>query len=88
MACSLTNLSNTWVPHQNSQLIGWRQLLVYILQEDRHSTLVASCLPVARTVNEQKVNDFILFVLYFQLVALLVSGPADGTIRVQCKDVI
>lgn len=87
MAC-LTNLSGTWVLHIHSQLVGWRQLLVHILQEDRHTTLVSSCLPVARTVDKEIVFDFLLFALYFQLVAVLVSRPADGTIRVQCQDVV
>jgi len=61
---------------------------VNVLQEDRHPTLVASRLPTARTINEQIVNHFVLFVLYFQLVALLVSKPADGTVRVHGQDVI
>lgn len=60
---------------------------MHVLQEDRHTTLVFSCLSVGHTINKEIVNDFLLiFLLYFQLVVMLLSRPADGTIRVLGQD--
>lgn len=79
----------TWFIYFHSQLVGCRQPLVRILNEDRRTTLVASRLPLARTVDEKMVTDFVRLVLYFELVALLDSSrPADGTVVVQRQDVI
>lgn len=88
MACSLANLSSTWVLHTQSQSVGWRQFLVYILPEHRHTTLVASRLPLTRPIDKKIVNNFIVFVLDSQLVGTFVSEPADATIGVQRQDVI
>ena len=88
MASSRMNLSATWVLHHHSHWVGLTRLLVNILDEGRGLTLVLPCLSGAGTVDKQIVSDLLGFVLYFQLVDLMVSRPVDITVPVQCKDVV
>lgn len=61
---------------------------MHILQEHGHTALVAACLPVARTVDKQIVNNLALLVFDLQLVPLVVSRPADGAVGVKRQNVI
>lgn len=81
-----TCYTGTWVPHQHSHCVGWRQLLVYFLQEHRHTALILSCLSMARSIDKQIVKNFLWFVVHSHLVALLVSRPTDAAVMVQCQD--
>lgn len=76
----------TWVLHGDSHLVRWRHLVVHFVEENRYAAPVASCLIVAGPIDEEIVEDFVLFALYFQLVAVLDSGPTDGAVRVHCDD--
>lgn len=61
---------------------------MHIVQEDGHVTLVSSRLPMAHTIDDEIVIGLMPFDPCPQLVAVLLSGPADGAVIVQCQDVI
>lgn len=76
----------TWFLHDDSHRVRWRHLVVHFVLENRYAAPVASCLRVAGPIDEEIVEDFVPFALYFQLVAALDSGPTDGAVGVRCDD--
>lgn len=60
--------------------------MVQFVVENRYAAPVAPCLRVAGPIDEEIVEDFVTFTIYFKLVAALDSGPTDGAVGVDCDD--
>lgn len=60
--------------------------MVYFIVENRYAALIVPCLRMAGPIDEEIVEDFIIFAVYVKLVAALDSGPTDGAIGVGCDD--
>lgn len=79
------NDSSTWILHLHSQPDRWSWPLVGAV---RHATLVSSSFPFGCSVDDETVVVLPLCLAHSQLVALLVSRPADDTIGVHPQDAI